>query len=497
MLEALRSLPPETVSLVSENSVWTAAELAAAVEAERSWLSETGGVRYALLADNGAAWVIADLALLENRALHVPVPAYFTPAQVQHVLEDAGIDRLLTDQPDRLAKILPGLKVIGQSPTSGLMLLSYSSAQVAAVAPIGTVKVTYTSGSTGTPKGVCLGVEGPLTVARTLAAQSRSLGVKRHLCLLPLPTLLENLAGVYAPLLAGATCIVPSLKTIGMSYGGIDASRLLATIAAQQPNSLILVPELLKLLVIAAEQGWKAPASLTFIAVGGAAVPRELLARAHAAGLPAYEGYGLTECTSVVSLNLPGASCVGSAGRPLPYARVRIDAAGQIHVRGSLSLGYLGHPQSPPEEVATGDLGEIDADGYLHIRGRLGNVFITSLGRNISPEWIETLLLEALAIGQVIVTGEGRPFVVAVVSPATPGIPDHLIDVAIENANSRLPDYAAVRGWVRADKPFTFAEGTLTANGRPRRAAIIARYQDAIARLYVNDAATSPTSAVA
>jgi long-chain acyl-CoA synthetase len=497
VLDALRLLPPATLSLVGDTGDYTAAALVAAVENERTWLKEMGGTRYALLADNGPAWVIADLALLENRVLQVPLPAYFAPAQIQHVLKDAGIDRVLTDQPDRLAQVLPDLKVIGQSRTSGLTLLSCPPLQGASAAPTGTIKVTYTSGSTGTPKGVCLGLDGPLTVARTLAAQSSNLGVKRHLCLLPLPTLLENLAGVYAPLIAGATCLVPSLKTVGMSYGGVDAPRLLATIAAQQPNSLILVPELLKLLVVAAEQGWRAPPTLKFIAVGGAAVPPDLLVRAHAVGLPAYEGYGLTECTSVVSLNLPGASRIGSAGRPLPHAHVRIDAEGQIHVRGSLLLGYLGDPQATPDEVATGDLGELDAEGYLHIRGRLSNVLITSMGRNIAPEWIETLLLEHPAIGQVVLTGEGRPFVVAVVSPAGPGVPDHLIDHAIEKTNSGLPDYAAVRGWVRADNPFAFAEGLLTANGRPRRTAIMGRYRERIAALYADATVASPTSAVA
>lgn len=483
MLDALRALPPHTEALVDDRHRYTASALADAIARERDWLMASGGSRFALLADNGSAWVIADLALLDAQALHVPLPAYFTTAQVQHVLADAGIDRILTDQPERLQHLVPHASLLGTSPATGLSLLACAPQSQFGKAPRGAVKVTYTSGSTGTPKGVCLGAAGSLAVAATLAAHAGTLGIQRHLCLLPLPTLLENLAGVLAPLRAGATCIVPSLATVGMSYGQLDAQRLLGAIAFHQPNSLILVPELLRLLVTAAERGWPVPKSLAFIAVGGASVPRDLLLRAHTAGLPAYEGYGLTECTSVVTLNLPGASRIGSAGRPLPHAQVRVDDAGQVHVRGSLLLGYLGEDGPPPSEFATGDLGEIDAEGYLHVRGRISNLFITSLGRNITPEWIESVLLQDPAIGQVIVAGEGRPHPVAVIAPSAATVADGDVANAIERANLALPDYAAVRGWVRAAAPFTFAAGLLTANGRPRRNAILARYAEDLASL--------------
>ena len=107
-----------------------------------------------------------------------------------------------------------------------------------------------------------------------------------------------------------------------MSYGGLDAARLLGTLSREQPNSLILVPELLQVLVVAAERGWQPPASLQFVAVGGAKVSRELLERADAAGIPVYEGYGLSECASVVCLNTP--ACTSRRHRrPSVAARAR------------------------------------------------------------------------------------------------------------------------------------------------------------------------------
>jgi long-subunit acyl-CoA synthetase (AMP-forming) len=260
---------------------------------------------------------------------------------------------------------------------------------------------------------------------------------------------------------------------------------------------MILVPELLRLLLAAVARGWQAPKSLKFVAVGGASVAPELLERAAACGLPVYEGYGLSECTSVVALNSPSANRRGSAGRVLPHARVRIDEVGQIHVRGAVMLGYLGDAPGAaarPDgaagaaatggEVATGDLGHLDADGYLFVRGRVKNLLITSLGRNVSPEWVERALLARPEIGQVVVFGDARPYVTALVVPARAGLDAAAVDAAIDAANASLPDYARVRRWAWAPAPFTAADGSLTANGRPRREVLLARHAALIESLY-------------
>ena len=171
---------------------------------------------------------------------------------------------------------------------------------------------------------------------------------------------------------------------------GPDVARLLGCVTTARPDSLILVPELLRLLVAAAERGWPAPSSLRFVAVGGASVAVELLERAAAVGLPVFEGYGLSECASVVCLNTPESRRPGSVGRPLPHARVRVGDGGQLMVSGVTMRGYLGDRRARrASEWATGDLGEIDADGYVYVRGRLGNMYITSFGRNVAPEWVE------------------------------------------------------------------------------------------------------------
>jgi long-subunit acyl-CoA synthetase (AMP-forming) len=207
-----------------------------------------------------------------------------------------------------------------------------------------------------------------------------------------------------------------------------------------------------------------------------------LLARADRLGLPVYEGYGLTECASVVALNTPAARRTGSVGRPLPHADVTIDAHGEIHVAGAAVGGYVGGEQAP-RTVATGDLGYFDTDGFLYVSGRRKNMFITSFGRNVSPEWVETELCEERAIAQAAVFGDARPWNVAVIVPA-PQAERSEVGAAIEAANRRLPDYARVGDWIVAARPFTAGTGELTPNGRNRRAAIWTRYRGELDALY-------------
>ena len=482
---AIDRAPADRVALDDGTRAVTYGELLELIPAERRRCAALGD-RHALLADNGVAWAITDLALHLGRLVSVPLPGYFTDAQLTHLLDDAGIDCLHTDDPDRARRLLPGWTACEASPATGLACFQRRpDGRARPSLPPGTVKVTYTSGSTAEPKGVCLGADDLETVAASLAAAAGSLGVRRHLCLLPLATLLENVGGVYAPLLSHATCVVPPSSATGMRYSGPDVPRLLGCIAGAAPESLILVPELLKLLVFAAGQGWPVPPTLRYVAVGGASVPVDLLEAAEAAGLPVYEGYGLSECASVVTLNTPEARRRGSAGRPLPHARVRIADDGHVMVSGVTLRGYLGgEPREPGREWATGDLGEFDADGYLYVRGRLRNLYITSYGRNVAPEWVEREIAQSPAVRHVMVHGEARPWAVALVVPSRDDVPPEAIGHAISAANRRLPDYAQVRRWARVDAPFTLADGLLTANGRLRRRAIVERHASLIESLY-------------
>jgi long-subunit acyl-CoA synthetase (AMP-forming) len=476
------------IALDDGQRVVSARELPEQIAAESQWLHACGArdARFAVLADNGIGWAVTDLALHTAHTLNVPVPGYFTAAQIAHVLDDAAIDVVVTDHSDRILELDRGFAVVGASPVTGLTTLVRAIAPAArSVLPAGTTKITYTSGSTGAPKGVCLAAATLETVAASLNQVTRPFATQRHLCLLPLATLLDNLAGLIAAPLAGATCVLPSLQTTGIHYGGVDVRAMLDCIVRSQPQSMILVPELLRVLVGAIDRGWRAPNSLKFIAVGGATTAPELLAHARSVGLPVLEGYGLSECASVVALNTHAENRPGSVGKPLPHARVRIDAAGEIRVAGATMLGYLGDPASAAtEEIATGDLGEFDADGFLYVRGRAKNLLITSMGRNISPEWVERELLVDGTLAQVAVFGDAQPHPVALVVPANAAADSATIDSVVAAANQRLPDYARVRAWRHAAAPFSPRDGTLTTNGRLRREAILRRESQALDALY-------------
>jgi long-subunit acyl-CoA synthetase (AMP-forming) len=161
----------------------------------------------------------------------------------------------------------------------------------------------------------------------------------------------------------------------------------------------------------------------------------------------------------------------------LPHARLRVTAAGEIQVSGATLLGYLGQPPQTDAWFATGDLGFIDADGYLHLTGRRRNAFITAYGRNVNPEWPESELLRFPEIAQAVVYGEARESNIAIIQPVAAEVSDSAINTCVEAANELLPDYARIHDWLRADAAFSLENGLLTASGKPRRNAVWAWYE--------------------
>jgi len=483
-LAAIHDRADGRTAVRSATTRWSSRELveaAAAVARE----FERHDVRVAALAaDNGPEWLSIDIGAQLAGVTLVPLPGFFSAEQIAHALQDSGADALIDAATAPPAGEFPNATSPAAAPFfRGLRLQRLTPVATPAL-PAGTAKISYTSGTTGRPKGVCLTQNGMDTVAQSLRSVVAELGVTRHLCVLPLATLLENVAGVYAPLQDGAEVIVPSLRETGLAgANGFDVSTLLRCLDTYRPESIILLPQLLAALVAAIEQGAKRPSDLRFIAVGGAHVSPALLERADRVALPVYEGYGLTECCSVVSLNSPAARRAGSVGRPLPHARVTLDAQAEIHVGGPAVCGYVGS-DTMPTSIATGDLGRFDADGFLHVNGRRKNVFITSFGRNVSPEWVETELIEQAPIGQAAVFGEARPWNVAVIAPRAANVTPAEVQAAIERVNRRLPDYARIGDWLCAAEPFTQRNGLATANGRNRRTAIWQTYGNRIDSFY-------------
>jgi hypothetical protein len=318
-----------------------------------------------------------------------------------------------------------------------------------------------------------------LAVAGAVVAHVGQDHAGRHLALLPPGILLENVAGFYAALLAGGCTIALPQADVGLANPfAADWEKLLHVIAETGATSLILVPELLAGIIRTMDASDSRLPALTLVAVGGARVMPAMLDRATALGLPVRQGYGLTECASVVALEAPGSSNRGTVGQSIGVNSITIAADGEIILDGQLFLGTIGAPRTPGP-LATGDIGEIDGDGRLSILGRKSNLIITSHGRNISPEWVEGLLVEQPAIAQAMVHGEGESALSALIVPARP---DADIAAAIAQANAALPAYAQVAQW-RLVPPFMPMNDMLTGNGRLRR--------DVISQTYLSGKAAS------
>ena len=449
-----------------------------------------------LYMDNCSEWIICDLAAAKLGITLVPIPLFFSQAQIGHLAKSAKVDIIITKQSLKMALInnehidLADNIQSESLPLDETLILNLSNGYRANSTNnlinndmAGITKVTFTSGSTGEPKGVCLSSENIAAVCEGIENSMVNMGISDHLCVMPLATLLENIAGVYICLLRGGAVITAPLATLGfVSNIAFDIEKLVNKIASHQVGSIILLPQILKYLVNAANETVLAKcASLEFIALGGGKTSQHILQQAVDFGLPVYEGYGLSECCSVVSLNLPLQNKIGSVGKALPHAHVSIAEDGEIIIDGQAMLGYLGELKQAPKKIHTGDLGYIDEDGFIYVSGRKKNTIVSSFGRNISPEWVEASLTSSPIIHQVAVFGEARPALSAIVVTSNN---IQSVKKVIDECNKTLPDYAQIHHWFITNTPFNTQSNTLTSNGRIKRKNIELMYENKLTALY-------------
>jgi len=482
---------PNEIALYDAHGTLSYAELLAQVQTVADRLRKLSPRVIGIYADNSREWAVADLAAWLANIPIVPLPTFFSSTQIAHVLQKAGIDFILSDNFEHLAQqaSLQNIESFPHFETCSFfneLRCARLPAAASAALPGDTWKITFTSGTTGDPKGVCLGREQLEIVAAQLRDASAANRDDRHLCMLPLSTLLENIGGLYAPLLAGATICLPKLSQLGLAgSSGLHPAQWLAAIKTWQPTTAIMVPQLLQALIALGRAGASMPDSLRYVAVGGAPISASLLHAAHTLRVPVYEGYGLSECASVIAVNHPQSNRIGSVGKPLPHIRVSCADDGEIRIHGMHWRGYLGDDSKTADTdfIATGDIGYLDDAGFLFITGRKKNIFITAFGRNVAPEWIERELVAQAPILQAAVIGEARPFNCAVIVART-GASVSAIEAAIESANHRLPDYARIQAWIFAAEAFSSANELATTNGRLRRNRIYSAYAQRIDALY-------------
>jgi long-subunit acyl-CoA synthetase (AMP-forming) len=468
----------------SEHHAWSSSDLENQIKEISTVLTERKhpNAPIGLLGNNSPHWIACDLAA-QSIAPVIPIPLFFSPEQMAHTVKSSGLGSLLTSN-SILADSM-GFNFSGHR-FGELFLFNVSNYDRAIDKSYqGVDKVTFTSGTTSNPKGVCLSSTQQWQVAETLKDVLKPLAIKKHLNLLPLAVLLENLAGVYTSILSDAENICLPLYEVGFEGSSqFNPHKCLSTIEHYQAESIILLPQMLQAITSVLKRNDSRIKSLKFVAVGGAKTPASLTKRAMDLGLPVYEGYGLSECSSVVALNLPNGQKVGSVGKPLPNRQVRIAKDGEIEVKGQDPVHYFGQTIAADEWLKTGDIGHQDGEGYLYIDGRKKNILITSFGRNVSPEWPESLLMESGLVKQVIVVGDGKPFLSALIVPLSEQISNQKIDALISKINLNLPDYASVKRWLKVTDEFSPLNDLATPNGRLKREAILDKYCADIESLY-------------
>ncbi|MEU7553052.1 AMP-binding protein [Streptomyces sp. NPDC044571] len=400
----------------------------------QKWAADHGRpARVGLLAENSPEWVVADLAALFSAAVEVPVPTAFAADQAASLLDAADIclvDEGGTRALERWAKdtergVLRADCPVVPIDVRGLLAQAGDGAPRPEVpAEDAVVKVIHTSGTTSAPKGVQIRRHGLDALLTSLRARTEPAVFERYLSIVPLSLLIEQVAGLYMPFLAGGSVsfLPPGTALVGTAADA--APRMLALLRQARPTALVVPPTVAGLFLALCDQHPEESVAQrrtrifgheagVFIACGGAPVPAEILQRLDAYGLTVHEGYGLSENSSVVSWNFPGEVRFGTVGRPLDHVQAELAEDGELLIR-STSL-FAGYTREDPSSVVvdeqgrlhTGDLAEIDEDGYLRITGRKKSMVITASGRNVSPEWVEARYREIGFIREAAIVADG------------------------------------------------------------------------------------------
>ena len=447
------------------------------------------GERVLLWGANSPAWVIAFWGIIARGAVAVPVD--FMSGR-----ERAKSIAAATRSPLAFQSRLKGEPLETVPVTLFLEELSFTLATVPpAMAPLSATSATlaqllYTSGTTGNPKGVMLSHGNLAANLRQVNQQIPVVGPEyTFLSLLPLSHLFEQMGGFLVPLSRGSTIVY--LRTI-------KPSALMEAFRDEDIRAVILVPRLLQMLKSSIERKLAAqglerlfsrllaaaaplppslrrllflPINRTFgnnfnlFVSGGAPLEPDLARFWGRLGFRVLEGYGLTECSPVLSAATFERQVPGSVGRPLPGLEIRVEQ-GEVQARGpNIFGGYFENPNATVEAFTpdgwfkTGDLGELTADGWLRIRGRSKELIVTGAGVNVYPDEIETLLGKVPGVREACVIGlergdEGES-VHGVIIPDGSG---RRVDEIMAEVNGKLDPLHAVTGmriWPEAEFPKT------------------------------------------
>lgn len=452
------------------------------------------GDRIGIAAPNCVEWVLLDLAAIKLKV----VTAGFEVGKFavsSDLLDRYGLRLLFAhrgagdDRIRSIAELLPALSGITDPPE--LAPVVYAPADV--------TTIKFTSGSTGQPKGLAATVG---SIDSSITAVQRLFGHAPPDCLfvfLPL-SLLQQRYWIYSALVHGHDVVV---ATYELAFHALRR---------EQPTVVMGVPafyETLRRQITALAQadvgsenaGREAlraracevlGSRIRYLWTGSAPASPDVLAFLDGCGMPIFEGYGMNE-TCIVTKNAPGAHRRGSVGRPLDGKTVFLDDRNVVNVRSDYPVNtrylYCAAGESerifgPDGTVHTGDIGRIDADGYLYILGRADDIIVLANGRNVMVRKVEERLKACDVIDDCILAGFGRDHLLAVVCATDGGAVRERIAAHIAEVNREHGTDERIGGFVVIDEPFSIENGLLTSQYKPRRKVILERYQDEIQRGY-------------
>ncbi|SNT10668.1 AMP-dependent synthetase/ligase [Rhodococcoides kyotonense] len=453
------------------------------------------GDRVAIQVRTRADWTVVDLAAASLGAALVPVYPTAAWAQLRDIVERTSPAVLVVERGASLPEFGdrgPHVLRLGD-PDGDLGDLASQDELAAHDGPAAQTtdlfSISFSSGSTGKPKG-CM-----LTHANYAAVVTMAIEAETH----PVHGLgHRELAFVYLPL-AHASARLQQLTTFAaggeLAYGSGGTADILRQIADVAPTYVPGVPRLFESAYMRADRD---PLTLrnmfgnrlAYALTGGAPIASEMLETYARAGISLVEGYGLTETSTALTIATPHDNKPGTVGRPLSGVQIRTAEDGEILARGpNIFLGYLDDDEATADVLRggwfhTGDLGSVDVGGYLTITGRKKNLIVTSTGKNVAPEHAENIFRRSCRIDGVVVVGDGRPFLIAVVFAGDYPIDDEeLGDVAFRvNADVSPPEW--IRKILVLDRALSHTDGELTDSGKIVRHIVLSTLDSAVDDVY-------------
>jgi long-chain acyl-CoA synthetase len=525
------------------------------------------GDRVAILSENRPEWTITDFASLLIGAVTVPVYATLTAEQTAYILRDSGARAIFVSSGKQLLKVhsirdqtsLEHIAVMDADPSAKAVSMqalmekgprehdAKFDALGRSAQPSDLATIIYTSGTTGTPKGAML-THG--NMASNVAFSLSDFGVQKDdisISFLPLshvtarhvdfgmlyngvtlayvsfqehllpalkevrPTIFVGVPRMYEKIYAQVAQKATGFPKEAIYHWALAVGKAHRdeTLAGETPRSFSwIVADRLIYSKVRAGMGGRAQLFIS----GGAPLGRELAQWYADIGIRIHEGYGLTETSPVIAVNNPQNHRLGTVGKPLANVEVRIAADGEILVRGpSVFQGYWNKPKETAEALSdgwfkTGDIGQLDADGFLSVTDRKKDLIKTSGGKFVAPQPLESSLKHNPLIAEAVVLGDKRKFPAVLIAPSFSLLEDWarsnqvvfysreelccdpkvcaLYDNIIADLNHTLARYEQLKRVIVIAEEFSAENGTLTTSMKLRRHAVEERYRKQIEEMY-------------